>query len=236
MKFPRYTLEDIVEAERLVVEHLGVTRLVAVVGASMGGRQAWQWGVQYPDRMDGLVPMIASPFPNAGLRGVIDALSVAMIKADPAWNGGNYDTNPDGARLADIAYGIFLSTPAMWQSRLPTREAAERYVREGRGPMGWPDANDLIYMLELNAGFDAWSQIDRIACPVLMINMAGDHMVPLELAHARQVTGRLEQATYLEVTDEASHGHGALRRTIDVWGPRLHEWLRALPARRHAAE
>jgi homoserine O-acetyltransferase/O-succinyltransferase len=231
MTFPRYNLEDIVAAERLLVERLGVKRLVAVIGASMGGRQVWQWGVQYPDLMDGLVPMIASPFPNAGLRGVIDELPVAIIRADPAWNGGSYETNPDSARLADLLYSIFLATPSMWQQRLPTREAAAQYVREGRGPIGWPDANDFIYMMQLNDGFDAWRQIDRISCPVLMINMAGDHMVPVELGHAQQVVDRLPGATYVEVTDEAVHGHGALRRTFDVWGPRLREWLRALPGR-----
>lgn len=46
MKFPRYNFEDIVTAERVLVERLGVRRLVAVIGASMGGRQVWQWGVQ----------------------------------------------------------------------------------------------------------------------------------------------------------------------------------------------
>ena len=55
MKFPRYNLEDIVAAERLLLEYLRVKHLVAVVGASMGGRQTWQWGVQYPEFMDALV-------------------------------------------------------------------------------------------------------------------------------------------------------------------------------------
>ena len=96
MKFPHYNLEDIVSAERLLVEHVGVKHLIAVLGASMGGRQTWQWGVQYPEFMDALVPMISSPFPNVGRRGVIDFLPEAIIKADPGWKDGNYDKNPDG--------------------------------------------------------------------------------------------------------------------------------------------
>jgi homoserine O-acetyltransferase/O-succinyltransferase len=235
MKFPRYTLEDIVKAERLVLEHLGVTHLVAVAGASMGGRQAWQWGVQYPDFMDGLVPMISSPFANAGVRGVIDFLPEQIIRSDPAWNDGNYEKNPESARLADILYTIFLGTPSLFQERLPTREAAAKYVREGEGAFGWPDANDFIYMMELNNDFDAWSRIDRIACPVLVINMKGDNIVPVELGHARQVTERLKNATYIEIAEDATYGHGALRRTIGVWGPKLRDWLRALPDRRSQA-
>lgn len=149
MKFPRYNLEDIVAAERLLVEHLGVKHVVAVVGASMGGRQTWQWGVQYPEFMDALVPMISSPFANTGRRGVIDFLPEAIIKADPAWKEGNYEKNPDGARLADLTYSIFLRTPTLLRDQLPTRDDTEKWVEGGRGSFGWPDANDFIYMMEL---------------------------------------------------------------------------------------
>jgi len=113
MKFSHYNLEDIAAAERLVAEHLGVHHFVAVLGASMGGRQTWQWGVQYPDWMDALAPMISSPFPNSGRRGIIDFLPEAIIKNDPAWNEGNYTRNPDSARLAALTYSLFTHT-ATW--------------------------------------------------------------------------------------------------------------------------
>jgi homoserine O-acetyltransferase len=235
MKFPHYNLEDIVAAERLLLEYLGVKHLVAVVGASMGGRQTWQWGVQYPEFMDALVPMVASPFPNAGRRGVIDFLPEAIIKADPAWNGGNYEKNPEGARLADLMYSIFLETPTLMLQDLPTRQDAEKWVRDGHGQFGWPDANDFIYMMELSNGFDAWSHLDRVRCPVLMINMVADNMVPIELGDARKVAERLRNATYLEVKEEAKYGHGARGRTITVWGPKLREWLRKVRPEQHGA-
>ena len=228
MKFPKYNLADIVVAERLLVEHLGVKHLVAVMGASMGGRQTWQWGVQYPEFMDALVPMISSPFPNAGRRGVIDFLPEAIIKADPAWKDGNYEKNPDGARLADLTYSIFLRTPSLLQDQLPTREDTEKWVSEGRGSFGWPDANDFIYMMELSNGFDAWSQLDRVHCPVLIINIAGDNMVPVELHHAEKVAARLKNATYLEVKEDSEYGHGALGRTVNIWAPKLRDWLKGV--------
>ena len=128
MKFPHYNFEDIVAAERLVAEHLNVHHFVAVLGASMGGRQAWQWGVQYPDWMDALVPMISSPFPNSGRRGIIDFLPEAIIKNDPAWNQGNYTKNPEGARLAAMTYSLFQRTATWFDHAYPTRGAAERIV------------------------------------------------------------------------------------------------------------
>jgi len=225
MKFPHYNLEDIVAAERLLVEHLGAKHLVVVAGASMGGRQTWQWGVQYPDFMDALVPMVSSPFPNAGRRGVIDFLPEALIKADPAWQGGEYKKNPEGARFADLLYSLFLRTPEWYDRELPTRADTEKWVREGRGQLDFPDANDFIYMMELNNGFDAWSQLERIRCPVMIINMAADNMVPVELQQAKKAATRLKNATYLEVTEEAAYGHGALSRTMNIWGPKLRAWL-----------
>jgi homoserine O-acetyltransferase len=225
MGFPHYNLEDIVAAERLVAEHLGVRHFVAVLGASMGGRQTWQWGVQYPDWMDALVPMISSPFPNSGRRGIIDFLPEAIIKNDPAWNQGNYTQNPEGARLAALTYSLFLHTAAWYDHNLPTREAAEKAVAGDQGSFAGADANDFIYMMELSNGYDAWSKLDRVHCPVMIINMRADMMVPVELEHARKVTERLKYATYLEIAEESEYGHGALGRTSQIWGPKLKAWL-----------
>jgi homoserine O-acetyltransferase/O-succinyltransferase len=169
--------------------------------------------------------MISSPFPNAGRRGVIDFLPEALIKADPAWQDGNYQKNPQGAHYADLLYSLFLRTPEWYDRELPTRADAEKWVREGQGQFHFPDANDFIYMMELNDGFDAWSQLDRIRCPVMIINMAGDNMVPVELQQAQKAAARLKDATYLEVKEEADYGHGALGRTANIWAPKLRAWL-----------
>lgn len=228
MKFPHYNLQDIVSAERLVALHLGVQHFVAVLGASMGGRQTWQWGVQCPDWMDALVPMVSSPFPNSGRRGIIDFLPEAIIKNDPAWNQGNYTKNPDGARLAALTYRLFLITATWYDRNLPTRQAAEQAVAADQGSLAGADANDFIYMMELNNGYDAWSQIDRVHCPVMIINMRADMMVPVELQHARKVTERLKEATYLEIAEESEYGHGALGRTSQIWGPKLKAWLESV--------
>jgi homoserine O-acetyltransferase len=235
MKFPHYNLEDIVKAERLLAEHLGVKHVIAVVGASMGGRQTWQWTVQYPEFMDASVPMISSPFPNAGRRGIIDFLPEQIIKSDPEWKQGNYEKNPEGARLADLTYSLFLRTPAWYQQQLPTRADTEKSVREGHGQYNVPDANDFIYMMELNDGFDAWSQLDRVRCPVLIINMAGDNMVPVELHDGEKTAARLKNATYLEIKEQAEYGHGALGRTVNIWGPKLRDWLHTVRSQKDSA-
>ena len=60
-EFPDITMRDIVVAQREFLIRLGVTHLVAVAGPSLGGRQAFQWAVTYPDFMDGIVAVASSP-------------------------------------------------------------------------------------------------------------------------------------------------------------------------------
>ncbi len=228
-RFPHYDLADVVAAERHLLESLGVGHVVAIVGSSMGGRQAWQWAIQYPGFMDGIVPLVASPFPNVGRRGAIDVVPAAIVRRDPEWRGGDYAANPGSVRLAFRLYQMFMSTAERLDQTLPTREAARAAFDDPK--LAVPDANDFLYQLDLNEGFDAWAAIDRVGCRVLMINGERDPMVPKELGHAQRVVERLAQATYLEIAENGALGHGAVGRSQASWAPKLAAWMKALPAR-----
>lgn len=225
-RFPRYDLTDIVTAEHALLERLGIDHVVVIVGSSMGGRQAWQWAIQYPGFMDGIVPLVSSPFPNAGRRGAIDLLPAALIRGDPAWKGGDYAVNPAITRLAFRIFGVFMTTAEHLDRVNPTRDAVRQWVDDPAAPA--PDANDFLYQLELNEGFDAWSALDRVRCPVLMINGARDPMVPVELHHAERVAARLPDATYLEIVENGEYGHGAVGRSTRAWAPALAAFLARL--------
>src|SRR5476649_572455 len=84
--FPDITLVDIVNAQRALLEGIGVKHLVAVAGPSFGGYQVFQWGVTFPDFMDGLVPVVSAPKGSGG-QAPVDAL-VAQLAKDPHWNNG----------------------------------------------------------------------------------------------------------------------------------------------------
>jgi homoserine O-acetyltransferase len=86
--FPAITLGDIVRAQRLLLDGLGVRHLVAVAGPSFGGFQAFQWAVEYPDFMHGIVPVVTAP----KFRGAPADELVNTFAEDPNWNGGwHYD-------------------------------------------------------------------------------------------------------------------------------------------------
>lgn len=89
MKFPEFTVRDMVEAERrLVTEVMHLSHLRAVMGVSMGGMQTFEWAVAYPDFMDLAIPMAGSPqstsYDKLQWTAMIDA-----VELDPAWNNGN---------------------------------------------------------------------------------------------------------------------------------------------------
>ena len=88
--FPDITVRDIVATQRLLLDSLGIEKLVAIVGPSYGGFQAFQWAVDYPDAMKGIAPVVTAPrVPRERSEGNVARL-VATLSQDPNWNGGDY--------------------------------------------------------------------------------------------------------------------------------------------------
>jgi len=229
--FPKYRLDDVVHAQkRLLAEALGVQELVAAVGISYGGRQTWQWGVQYPEAMRGLVPLIASPFPNAGRRGMQDFLPAEAIISDPTWSNGAYKEQPKNLPLAAMVFLLSLDGAGHLWDVAPTREQSFSYLPNTTAQFlhSW-DANDFLYQMRVNDGFDAYRNLDRVKADVLMINMAGDELVPPELGHAQKVLEKLgAKADYLLVQEAYGYGHIAVGQTAPVYGPRLGSFVQKL--------
>ena len=87
--FPVITVADMVRAQRALLEELGITRLFAVAGGSLGGMQALEWAVQHADRVDAIIPIASTHALHA--QGVAwNAVARNAITADPAWQDGHY--------------------------------------------------------------------------------------------------------------------------------------------------
>ena len=94
-KFPQYDYADMVDAQhRLVVDGLGVNHLRLVLGTSMGGMHTWLWGETYPDFMDALMPLASLPEQISGRNRMWRRIISEAIRNDPAWNNGNYQSQP----------------------------------------------------------------------------------------------------------------------------------------------
>ena len=94
-RFPRFTLRDMVHSQhRLLTEALGISELHSIVGASMGGMQALQWGVSYPRFMRCIVAMTSMARAAPWAIAVVDAAR-RVLMADPAWNGTQFTAYPE---------------------------------------------------------------------------------------------------------------------------------------------
>jgi homoserine O-acetyltransferase len=120
MKFPKFNIRDMVNSsQRLAKEKFGIEKLVAVIGASMGGMQALQFGVSFPEMSQSLVAIIPLARTPAWTTNVLE-LTRQAIMTDPAWMGGNYPASAPPER------GM-----RMWASYFSPRSCAPRPAAGG---------------------------------------------------------------------------------------------------------
>ncbi|MCZ4497663.1 MAG: homoserine O-acetyltransferase [Marmoricola sp.] len=110
-RFPRITVRDQVAAEAALADHLGVRRFAAVIGGSMGGMRALEWGLMHPDRVGSLVVLASTAAASADQIGT-QSTQIEAITSDPGWHGGDYrsfGTSPGtglgiARRIAHLTY------------------------------------------------------------------------------------------------------------------------------------
>ena len=101
MDFPVVNIRDFVNVQTALIDSLGINKLHAVMGASMGSLQAYEWASSYPDQVERLVPVIGSGWASGNLIGWLN-IWAAPIKLDPKWNGGDYySSEPPTLGLAE---------------------------------------------------------------------------------------------------------------------------------------
>jgi len=147
MKFPKFVMRDMVTSQHKLMEHLGITRVVAVVGPSMGGMQALQWGVSHPDFMDSVVALVPLAKTPAWSVVVMEA-SRKAIMLDPAWNSGNYTSPPaNGIRLwRDILGFLAARSPEMYRYQFANQADVLPWLKAQEDALLTVfDANDWIY-------------------------------------------------------------------------------------------
>lgn len=89
MSFPIVSMKDFVDVQKALIESLGIRKLKAVVGASMGALQAYEWAANYPDMVERIVPVIGHSEADSYLVGWLN-IWAQPIMLDPKWNGGDY--------------------------------------------------------------------------------------------------------------------------------------------------
>jgi homoserine O-acetyltransferase len=231
-RFPRYTYDDMVDAQhRLLTEALKVDHVHLVMGTSMGCMHAWVWGERYPEFVDGLVPLACAPTQIAGRNRMMRKMIIDAIRTDPDWRGGEYTAPPErGLRTALAMLFMMTSSPMQQHKSAPTRDAADAYItRYVDERLHTVDANDMLYAFDASREYDPSPKLESIRAAVLAINSADDVVNPPELGLMEKWMPRVKRGRYVLIpTSDQTRGHGT-HSLPAVWKGYLAEFLEQLP-------
>lgn len=234
--FPVITIADMVRAQKRLVEHLGITKLLCAIGGSMGGMQVLEWAVRYPDMVRTAVPL-ATTTKHSALAIAFNEVARQAIMADPKWNCGDYyDGDKPGHGLAVarmIGHITYLSDESMQQKfdrRLQDRceisftfeEAdfqVESYLRyQGQKFVDRFDANSFLYVTKAtdyfnleasHGGGSAVSAFAKARCRFLVASFSSDWLYPTYQSRAMVQAMKKNGLDVSFVEIEAKWGHDA---------------------------
>src|SRR6476619_7651330 len=258
--FPVITVADMVHAERAFLHELGITRLAAIAGGSLGGMQALEWAVQYGDHVDAIVPIASTHALHP--QGVAwNAIARNAITADPDWQGGHYygtgrapAAGMGVARMVGhITYLSAMSLNAKFGRRLQFADdiryvltepefEVENYLRyQADSFVKRFDANTYLYMSRALSYFDLARQygngrladaLRNVAARTLLIAFSSDWLYPP--AGSEELAGALRtlgKDVELHIID-APYGHDCFLLEESRQTPMIQDFLarQAAPA------
>ena len=210
-KFPHYGYQDMVLAQyRLLTEELKVDHLRLLMGTSMGCMHSYVWMERYPEFLQAAMPLACLPTEIAGRNLAWRRVVIEAIQNDPAWQGGDYATQPPSLRTAIGVLSLVGGNPLTWQQSGPTREKALAYYNQAIASRAKSaDANDVIYAVDASRDYNPVPDLGRIKTPALHLNFSDDTINPPELKLAEELlkkapTVKFELYPYTGVT----RGHG----------------------------
>ncbi|WP_407270730.1 homoserine O-acetyltransferase [Radiobacillus sp. PE A8.2] len=240
--FPFVTVRDMVNAQYKALKQLGIDHVKAVTGGSLGGMQALEWGILYPDYMDLLFPVAVTPYLNDYAIAFNNIARLAILQ-DPKWNNGNYtaETIPEhGLSLARMIGMITYRSGDLFnerfgrEQRAPAGVAHEEIAYEIESYLDYQgkkltkrfDANSYLYLLKAMDTYDigrdrgGWKKAAAlIEAPIYSISYSGDLLFPPRelnafISHMQRLG---KEATYYEVGTK--FGHDGFLVEFEKWAP-----------------
>ena len=233
LDFPVITIRDMVRAQAMLLDHLGIETLFAVVGGSMGGMQVLQWTASYPERVFAALP-IATATRHSAQNIAFHEVGRQAIMADPEWRGGRYhleDTNPRrGLAVARMgAHITYLSDAALHRKfgrKFQDREnptfsfdadfEVESYLRyQGSSFVERFDANSYLYLTRAMDYFDLAADHNGVLANAFkgtptrfcVVSFTSDWLFPTSesraIVHALNASGA--SVSFVEIDSDKGH-------------------------------
>jgi homoserine O-acetyltransferase len=238
MSFPVITIRDMVRLQKMLTDSLGIRRLLAVSGGSMGGMQALEWALSYPDSVVAAIP-IAATARHSAQQIAFNEVGRQAIISDPDWNEGNYYGGKPPARGLAVARMVghitYMSDDSMREKfgrRLRGKEKlgydfsddfeVESYLRyRGSEFVNRFDANSYLYITKAMDYFDLSNGhssltvvLEKVKARFLVISFSSDWLYPSYQSQeiVRALRGRNLDVAYCELP--SNYGHDAF--LVDV--------------------
>jgi homoserine O-acetyltransferase len=226
MSFPVVSIRDFVNVQKVLIDSLGITKLKAVMGASLGAQQAYEWAASYPDSVERIIPVVGTPGVHPYAIGWFHAY-VQPIRLDPKWSGGDYyGSEPplEGLKASFMIMSLHANhydwaaarfgLAAAEDGKDPAKALGNKFKIEtaiestAAARAAISDANSVLYMVK--ASQLAAADLAKIKVPVLLISTPTDLVLygPSIRDAAKKLTASSTAVETAEVTGPNGHING----------------------------
>lgn len=250
MDFPVITINDMVKAQHRLMLHLGIKKWLAVAGGSMGGMQAIEWAITYPDAVDSVIA-IATTSRLSPQSIAFDWVGREAIMSDPRWLNGNYEeaVPEDGLATARmLAHITYLSDESMYRKFGRNLQESDKYSfnfrrdfavesyleYQGQRFVERFDANSYLYItramdyfdVSANAGGDLAKALSSVQSKFLVVSFSSDWLFPPKQSKeiVRALLSNITEVTYCDI--ESVYGHDAFLLEADTLGKLISDFIR----------
>jgi homoserine O-acetyltransferase/O-succinyltransferase len=221
--FPEITIVDMVRVQHALLTQLGVKRVLAVVGYSYGGYQAFQWAVTYPDMLNGIVVASSSPKGSRNPQTVQDL--IARLSRHPNWNNGWYYDH-GGIKSTLVNFRLEMLKSYGFNHEQNDESSITRHLAESWADVF--DAHSLVVLRRAAEYRDAEKDYELINAKVLYVLCKSDKLFPPTIA-----TGVMAKLNAHDVDSEyfeldSDKGHVGVLHDSPKWEHALRSFLARL--------
>ena len=221
MNFPQITVRDMVKVQKNLLDELEIKKIKMAIGGSLGGMQVLEWAIMFGDFIESIMPIATSAAHSPWAIGFNEASRNAIIN-DPAWNNGNYSTQPElgiklARKIAMITYRSYKSFNKKFGRKI--KELKENYFEvesyldyQGTKLTNRFDANTYLYLSKAMDLHDIGQNrggikkvLNKIKCKTLCVGINSDILYPAE--EQKEIASQIPKAKYCEIN--SIHGHDA---------------------------
>ena len=246
LDFPVVTIADMVRAQKRLIDHLGIEKLLAVVGGSMGGMQSLEWGRLYPDMVKSVIAIATTS--QLGSQSIaFNWVGSQAIRSDITFNNGEYTVNPEhglatARMLAHITYLSDESMSRKFGRNLQDAEsysfafkrdfAVESYLEyQGQRFVERFDANSYLYITraidyyDLANGGDLAEAMKSYKADLLVVSFSSDWLFTTAQSEVivKAALANDLNCSFCEI--ESSYGHDAFLLEVDRLGALIRDFL-----------